>query len=84
LYISAHGRWLIATGYSSDHLRVYDATTHKEAARIEVGRGSSHVAFLPDQETAYVACSVDDHLARLDLVTMSCTQRTGLSDAASH
>jgi len=84
LYMSPHGRWLIATGYSSDHLRVYDATTYTEAARIEVGRGSSHVAFLPDQETAYVACSVDDHLARLDLVTMSCSQRTGLSDAASH
>ena len=79
LYVSPHGRWIIATGYSSDYLRVFDATTHMEAARIEVGRGSSHVAFLPDQETAYVACSVDDHLARLDLVTMSCTQRTGLS-----
>ena len=56
LYVSPHGRWIIATGYSSDYLRVFDATTHMEAARIEVGRGSSHVAFLPDQETAYVAC----------------------------
>ena len=60
-------------------LRVYDATTRTEVAKIEVGRGSSHVAFLPDQETAYVACSVDDHLAHLNLATMTCTQRTGLS-----
>ncbi len=79
LYMSPQGRWLIATGYSSDYLRVYDTATNTQAARIEVGRGSSHVAFLPDQETAYVTCSVDDHLARLDLTTMSCTQRTGLS-----
>lgn len=78
LYMSPNGRWIIATGFSSDFLRVYDAVTLMEVARIEVGRGSSHVAFLPDQETAYVACSVDDHLAQLDLSTMTCTQRTGL------
>ena len=79
LYLSPRGRWIVATGFSSDHLRVYDATTETEVARIEVGRGSSHVAFLLDQEIAYVTCSVDDHLARLDLATMSCAQRTGLS-----
>ncbi len=27
LYVSPHGRWLIATGYSSDYLRIYDTTT---------------------------------------------------------
>ena len=75
LDISPDGRWLVATGFSSDHLRVYDASVHAEVARIEVGRGSSHVAFLPDQEAAYVACLVDDHLARLDLGAMACTQR---------
>ena len=79
LYMSPDGRCVLATGFSADHLRVYDAMTRTEVARIEVGRGSSHIAFLPDQETAYVACSVDDHLARLDLATMTCSQRTSLS-----
>ncbi|RLA29313.1 MAG: hypothetical protein DRQ63_01215 [Gammaproteobacteria bacterium] len=79
LYLSPNGKWLVATGFSSDHLKVYNAITRTEVARIEVGRGSSHVAFLPDQETAYVACSVDSHLARLDLLTMTCSQRTGIS-----
>ncbi len=79
LDMSPDGRWVVATGFSSDHLRVYDATVQAEVARIEVGRGSSHIAFLPDQEAAYVACSVDDHLARLDLNAMVCTQRIGLS-----
>ncbi len=81
LYMSPQGQWIVATGFSSDYLRVYDATTQVEVARIEVGRGSSHVAFLPEQATAYVACSVDDHLARLDLTTMTCTLRTGLPAA---
>ena len=75
LEMSPDGRWLIATGFSSDHVRIYDAATNKKSARIEVGRGSSHIAFLTDKKTAYVACSVDDHLARLDLDTMTCTQR---------
>jgi YVTN family beta-propeller protein len=79
LYMSPDGQWIIATGFSSDYLRVYNVISQTEVARIEVGRGSSHVAFLPDQETAYVACSVDSHLARLDLVTMTCSQRTGIS-----
>jgi YVTN family beta-propeller protein len=81
LYMSPNGRWLVATGFASDWLRVYDANSVIEVARIEVGRGSSHVAFLPDQVTAYVACSVDDHLARLDLAAMTCTQRIRLPDA---
>lgn len=78
LYMSPNGQWLVATGFSSDYLRVYDAIDRTEVARIEVGRGSSHVAFLPDQKTAYVACSVDSHLARVDLATMTCSQRTGI------
>lgn len=75
LEVSPDGRWIVATGFSSDHIRVYDAKTNTEETRIEVGRGSSHIAFLPDRKSAYIACSVDDHLARLDLNEMSCTQR---------
>jgi YVTN family beta-propeller protein len=79
LAISPDGRWVVASGFSSDYLRVYDAMAHTEIARVEVGRGSSHIAFLPDQQAAVIACSVDDHLARLDLASMTCTQRVGLA-----
>jgi 6-phosphogluconolactonase (cycloisomerase 2 family) len=67
LDISPDGRYAIATGFSSDHLRIYDAQTHTEIARVEVGRGSSHTAFLDDANTAFVGCSVSDHVARVDL-----------------
>ena len=39
----------------------------EERARIEVGAGSAHTAFLPDGRTAFVGCSIDDHLAVIDL-----------------
>jgi len=79
LGISPDGRWVVATGFSSDYVRVYDAQSQAEVARIEVGRGSSHIAFLPDQGAAFIACSVDDHLARLELASMTCTQRIFLA-----
>ena len=78
LCVSADGRWLVATGFSSECLRIYDATAHTQAARVEVGLGSSHIAFLPDRDTAYVACSVDDHLARISLGSAACTDRIRL------
>jgi len=79
LGISPNGRWVVATGFSSDYVRVYDTQTQAEGARVEVGRGSSHIAFLPDQDAAFITCSVDDHLARLELVSMTCTQRMNLA-----
>lgn len=65
--ISPDGRFLVAAGYSSDHLRVYDAARHAEHARIKVGPGSSHTCFVDNGQQALVACSVSDHLARIDL-----------------
>ncbi len=72
LDISPDGRYVIATGFSSDFVRLYDAQKHCEIARIEVGRGSSHSAFLPDADSAFVACSVSDHVACIDLASRSC------------
>lgn len=71
LDISPDGRYVIATGFSSDHVRLYDAQKHCEIARIEVGRGSSHTAFIRDADAAFVACSVSDHVTCIDLAERS-------------
>ena len=76
LDVSPDGRHVVATGFSSDSLRVYDARAHRLRARVEVGRGSSHSAFIGD--TAFVACSVDDHLARVDLGECRTVARIGV------
>jgi DNA-binding beta-propeller fold protein YncE len=67
LDVSADGRYVVATGFSSDCVRVYDAHRFIETGRIAVGRGSSHTAFLRDGGTAYIGCSVSDHVAGVDL-----------------
>ncbi len=58
---------MVATGFSADHVRVFDAATGRERAHIPVGEGSAHTAFLPDGRTAFVGCSISDHLAVIDI-----------------
>ena len=68
LDISPDGRHVVATGFASKFLRIYDAVRHVELARVEVGLGSSHTAFLAGDATqAFVTCSVADHVACIDL-----------------
>jgi DNA-binding beta-propeller fold protein YncE len=62
---------LIATGFASDTVRVFDAGTHRELASIAVGLGSSHTVFAGKH--AYIGCSVSDHVARIDLAALALT-----------
>ncbi len=68
LDVSPDGRYVVATGFASKFLRIYDADKHVEIARVEVGLGSSHTAFMVGNAgQAFVGCSVDDHVACVDL-----------------
>lgn len=73
LDIAPDGSVVFATGYSSEYVRVYDAARAVEITRIKVGQGSTHTAFDADMTNAYVACSVADHVARVNLSTHECT-----------
>ena len=77
LGLSPDGRYAVATGFSSDSLRIYDARARTELARVEVGRGSSHIAFLGN--FAFVCCSVADHVACVDLEARSEVARITLN-----
>jgi YVTN family beta-propeller protein len=76
LDVSPDGAWLVATGFASDHARVFDARSLRELARLPVGRGSSHTAFAGG--CAWIGCSVDDHLARVELPAAHCERRLRL------
>jgi DNA-binding beta-propeller fold protein YncE len=68
----------VVGGFSSDYVRLFDLHAMAEKARIDVGRGPSHTTFTEDGQTAFVACSVDDHLARVDLASGECTGHLSL------
>lgn len=76
LDVSPDGRHVIATGFASDHVRVFDAESHRELARIAVGGGSSHSAFA--RGSAFVGCSVSDHVACLCLRSFTVQRRIAI------
>ncbi len=76
LDVCADGRYLVATGFASDCLRIFDARQPREIARLKVGWGSSHTAFAGG--SAFVGCSVSDHVARVDLDRLSLAGRIAL------
>jgi YVTN family beta-propeller protein len=70
LDVTPDGRYVVATGFGSRHVRIYDAAALTQVARIEVGVGSSHTAFVPGAALAFIPCSVDDHVACVDLTAL--------------
>lgn len=70
LDVSPDGRHVVTTGFCSSRLRIFAAPDLLETRIVEVGLGSSHTAF-PGDGAAWVACSVADHLARIDLRSTS-------------
>lgn len=79
LDVSPDGRYAVATGFGSDAVRLYDVGSRSEIARIELGRGSSHTAFLG--RYGYVGCSVSEHVAVVDLERRQCMATLALPGA---
>ena len=75
--IHPEGKWLyVATGFASHHVRVFDAHSHCELARVAVGAGSSHSVFAGGM--AYIGCSISDHVAGLALGTFTVQRRIAI------
>lgn len=72
LNIASDGKKVVATGFSGDSVTVFDGATGRECAHIKVGEGSAHTAFLPKGRTAFVGCSISDHVAVIDLDAGQC------------
>lgn len=75
LDVARDGKRFVVTGFAADYARIFEVGSWRLLARVEVGRGGSHTAFAPDGDLAFIACSVDDHLAGLDLATGTVTAR---------
>ena len=71
LDVSPDGRHVVTTGFGSSRMKIFGAADFGRTHEFEVGLGSSHTAFTADG-AAWVACSVADHLARIDLSSMNC------------
>jgi DNA-binding beta-propeller fold protein YncE len=76
LDLSPDGRTLVAAGFGGDSVRLFDARTLQQTARVAVGCGASHTTFAGG--AAFVGCSVDDHVARVDCTSHQVTAKISL------
>jgi YVTN family beta-propeller protein len=64
------GRLILISDLSGGELVVFDARKRSEKARIKLGKSPSGI-LIPNNEQAYVAVSGDNHVAVVDLKTLS-------------
>jgi DNA-binding beta-propeller fold protein YncE len=76
LDVTPDGRFVVVAGFGSDGVRIFEATAHREIVRVAAGFGASHAAFAGD--SAFVACSVADHVAVLDFSRREVTARISI------
>lgn len=81
LNVSPDGKSVLVTGFDSEYARVYDTATWNMRARVKVGRGGAHTAFTGTSSTAVVSCSVDDHLACIDVAGGTISRHLTLAQA---
>ena len=76
LDIAPDGRTVVVAGYGGDSVRLFDAATLQELVRVAVGVGASHTAFAGG--AAFIGCSVDNHVTKLDCTTHQVMAKTSL------
>jgi DNA-binding beta-propeller fold protein YncE len=62
-----------ASGPSGANVVILDAATHNEVKRFDLGGGSAGILMVPDGSRAFVAVSMKDKVAAIDLNTLEVT-----------
>jgi YVTN family beta-propeller protein len=74
LKFTPDGKWVLVSDLGSGELVVIDARTHAERTRLSVPSATG-ILVAPNGKEAYVAASGGDHIAVIDLTTMSLARK---------
>jgi YVTN family beta-propeller protein len=66
-------RYAVATHFGDSRVSIIDVAERKVAARVPAGLGSSHTAFSPQGDRAYVANSLANTITVIDLNSLEAT-----------
>ena len=67
------GKQVFISSLRTGDLFIYDAKTHKELKRLNIGHGAAGILMDPIELRAFVACSADNYIAIIDLKTLEVT-----------
>jgi YVTN family beta-propeller protein len=73
LKFTPDGRLAMISSLGNGDLVIYDAASHKEFKRVQIGHGAAGILMDPDGNRAFVACGPDNYVAVLDLKTLEVT-----------
>ena len=73
LKFTPDGKLVFISSLQTGDLTIYDASSHKEVKRMNIGHGAAGILMEPDGSRAFVACSADSYVAVIDLKTLEVT-----------
>ncbi len=78
LEFTPDGKYVLISTLRSGDLFVYDAVSHKELKRINIGHGAAGILMDADGSRAFVGCTPDNYVAVIDLRTLEVTGHINL------
>jgi YVTN family beta-propeller protein len=71
LKFTADGKRVLISSLRTGDLFIYDATSHKEIKRLNIGHGAAGILVDPDGSRAFIGCTADNYVAVIDLKTLA-------------
>lgn len=75
LQFTPDGKMVLITSLRSGDLVIYNAATHKEIKKINIGHGAAGILVEPNGSRAFIGCTPDDYVAVIDLKKLEFTTR---------
>lgn len=73
LKFTPDGKLVFISSLRTGDLFIYDAATHTELKRLNIGHGAAGILMDPDGKRAFVACTGDNYIVVIDLKTLTLT-----------
>lgn len=73
LKFTPDGKMVFISSLQTGDLAIYDAKTHQEIKRMNIGHGAAGILMDPNGSRAFIACSADSYVAVIDLRTLEVT-----------
>lgn len=71
LKFTPDGKLVLISSLRTGDLIIYDAATHKEVKRLNIGHGGAGILIDTDGSRAFIGCTPDNYVAIVDLKTLS-------------
>jgi YVTN family beta-propeller protein len=71
LKFTPDGKRVLITSLRNGDLVVYDAQSHQELKRLNIGHGAAGILMDPDGSRAFIGCTADNYVAVIDLKTLA-------------